>query len=249
MNLKNNLSYLLIISLLSIFACHYEPAVPMSNNNGSGGNNGGNNNGGNNGNTTLNPCNPDSSYFQNDVLPILVSNCAKSGCHDAISKKEGVQTTDYTTVMKITKPFTLSDGDLYKYITHKDSKKIMPPPPAAPLTAAQKQSIATWILQGAKNNACDANATGCNTQDVKYSTFIKPLLEKSCNGCHSGSQPSANIALDTHAKVQQSAKSGTLYGSVSHSTGYSKMPKGGTKWDNCDILKLKAWIDAGALNN
>ena len=30
------------------------------------------------------PCDPDVVYFDRDLLPILKSNCAKSGCHDAI---------------------------------------------------------------------------------------------------------------------------------------------------------------------
>ena len=29
------------------------------------------------------PCDPDVVYFSKDILPLLRSNCAKSGCHDA----------------------------------------------------------------------------------------------------------------------------------------------------------------------
>jgi uncharacterized membrane protein len=233
---KGENTYLAAITsiFLTIIACHYDPIVPA---------------------TpiptlpTTSSCSPDTAYFQNDVLPILVSNCAKSGCHDATSKKDGIQTTDYATVMKEVKPYTLSDGDLYKYITHKDPKKIMPPPPAQPLTVAQKDIIAQWILQGAKNNACNESSGSCNTQNIKYSTFVKPLMEKFCTGCHATTNPQANIALATHAEVQKYAKAGSLYGSVAHSGNYSKMPKGGTKLNDCDIAKLKAWIDAGALND
>lgn len=222
--------FIITITFLTIIACHYDPIIP-------------------NNISTASNCSPDTAYFQNDVLPILVSNCAKSGCHDAISKKEGVQTTDYPTVMKEVKPYTLSDGDLYKYITHTSSKKVMPPPPASPLSTSQKDIIAKWILQGAKNNACNANSGGCDTQNIKFSTFVKPLMDKYCVGCHSATAPQGNIALATYTDVQKYAKSGALYGSVSHSAGFSKMPKGGSKLNDCDISKLKAWIDAGALNN
>ena len=38
--------------------------------------------------TQTNPCSPDTVYFQNEVLSLIVSSCAKSGCHDAATKAE-----------------------------------------------------------------------------------------------------------------------------------------------------------------
>ena len=37
------------------------------------------------GNPNEDICSPDSIYFENDILPILISNCAIPGCHDASS--------------------------------------------------------------------------------------------------------------------------------------------------------------------
>ena len=37
--------------------------------------------------------------FQQDVLPLIVSSCAMSGCHDAASAQEGVVLTSYSTIM------------------------------------------------------------------------------------------------------------------------------------------------------
>lgn len=151
--------------------------------------------------------------------------------------------------MQEVKAFNLSSSDLYKYITINDAKKIMPPLPSAPLSIAQKETIAKWILQGAKNNSCDANATGCDTKKVTFGKVIKPILDKNCTGCHSGTSPSANINLALYNGVAAIAKSGSLYGSISHSLSYSKMPKNASKLDQCDIDKVKAWIDAGAKDN
>jgi Cytochrome C oxidase, cbb3-type, subunit III len=250
--MKKSIYYSLVISLFVVVACHYEPVEQPTttiNNGGNNGTNNGNNNSGTNTTPMLKPCNADTTYFKNDVLPIFVSNCAKSGCHDALTKVKGIQTTDYQSIMQNIKPYNLSDSKHYKYMAKKDVDKIMPPPPNAPLNATQLQIVAKWILQGAKNNECDANASGCNTQNVKYSTFVKPLLDKNCNGCHGAVSPSANISLTEHTNVQKQAKSGALYGSISHNANYSKMPKGGAKLDACDLNKIKAWIDAGALNN
>ena len=45
--------------------------------------------------TTSDTCHFDTVYFVNDILPIIQSNCAQSGCHDAISREDDVQLTDY----------------------------------------------------------------------------------------------------------------------------------------------------------
>jgi uncharacterized membrane protein len=224
----NKLIYL-VLTTITIFAisCHYDPIVVID---------------------SSKPCNPDTVYFKNDILPIFIANCAKSGCHDAISKKEGVQTTDYTSIMKNIKAGDLANSEHYKYMTT-TSGKIMPPKPASPLSKTQLDMVAKWILQGAKSNGCNANATGCDTQNSKYSTTIKPLMEKYCTGCHNSAAPQGNINLDSYQSVAQYAKAGSLYGSIVYNASYSKMPKGGNKLDQCDIDKVKAWIDAGALND
>src|SRR5690349_2132712 len=36
------------------------------------------------------PCDPNVVYFEMSILPLLKSNCAKSGCHDAITHEEGI---------------------------------------------------------------------------------------------------------------------------------------------------------------
>lgn len=39
------------------------------------------------------PCDPDVVYFETQVLPFLVSNCAMAGCHNAASHQDGVTWT------------------------------------------------------------------------------------------------------------------------------------------------------------
>src|SRR3954462_7927236 len=52
----------------------------------------------------ISTCSADTVYFWQSVLPILVSNCAVPGCHDAGSQIEGYVFTDYVNVMKIVRP-------------------------------------------------------------------------------------------------------------------------------------------------
>ena len=238
---------MIFLSIAVIGSCQYDNAAP-----GTGGNNGGNT-GGNGGNTggngeNLDPCSPDSVYFNKDILPILLSNCTMSGCHDVASHQDGVILTDYAHAVKEVRPFKLSNSDLYKNITETDPDDRMPPPPMAPLSQDKISLIAKWINQGAQNLTCTESGN-CDVNNVTYSGTIKPLLENNCIGCHGGSTPQGGINLSTHTSVQILAKNGRLHGTISWAPGYSPMPLGGQKLSQCNIDKVKAWVDAGALNN
>jgi hypothetical protein len=94
------------------------------------------------------------------------------------------------------------------------------------------------------NGNCDTTAT------VNYSSTVKAILSNNnCMGCHSGTSASGGINLDSYAGVSTVAQNGKLYGSIARLAGYSAMPQGGIKMSNCDILKLKKWIDGGSPNN
>jgi hypothetical protein len=174
------------------------------------------------------PCNPNLVYFEMQIMPLLKSNCAKSGCHDAITHQEGIILDSYENVMNsdVIEPFDLDDSDLFEVITEHDPDKQMPPPPNQRLNAEQINLIASWILQGAKDLECDLNAGSCETTNVSYAGFVAPLLATNCVGCHSGGAPSGGITLNTHSGVQTVALNGRLYGAVSHAPGFQPMPRG-----------------------
>lgn len=239
MKTTSNLFILLTLSLSVVFvSCVHEiPVIPDP---GTGGNGGGNNPPGGSGSA----CSPDSVYFVNTIQPLLISGCAMSGCHDAASHKEGVNVTTYAGVMKIVKAGNATDSKLYKEIVRTDGDR-MPPPPMAPMAADQIAKIKTWINQGAKNNSC----TSCNAANYTFAAVIKPLIENKCQGCHNPNSLGGGIDLSTYAGIKSAATSGTLYGSISWASGYSQMPQGGSKMSDCEIQQVKAWIDAGALNN
>ncbi len=197
--------------------------------------------------TTGVPCSPDSVYFETQVLPMLISNCARSGCHDATTRAEGIVLTDYQQIMTTgkVKPGNPADSKIYKTIIDTRPDKRMPPPPSAPLTAEQQALLRKWIEQGARNNTCDANAGLCDTTTVTYSGFVQPLMDTYCKGCHSGPSPQGGLSLSTYAEVKASAQSGRLYGSIAHLPGYSPMPKGGAALPSCSVNKVRRWINLG----
>ena len=236
---------LLLFCLVFANGCKHEPVYPIGQEPVGGGNGGP----GGPGNPGGEPCDPSVIYFEQQILPIFISNCAMSGCHDAGTAQDGIVLTSYSSIMNsdVIEPGDANDSEVYEVITETDPDKRMPQPPQNPLTSAQISLIQQWINQGAQNNSCAQ--TACDTFNVTFSASVKPILQNSCQGCHSGASPSAGIDLSTHAGVQTVALNGRLYGAVNHVTGYKPMPQGGNKLPFCDIRKIKIWIDAGAPNN
>lgn len=196
---------------------------------------------------TASSCSPDTAYFQQQVLPIFVSNCALSGCHDAASHQDGIVLTSYNGVRNEVRPGNLGNSEIWEKINDSDPDDRMPPPPRMPLPQAQKDIIRKWILQGAKNNSC-VNA-GCDTANVTYSGAIRNIVSNKCQGCHSGPAASGGYDFTNYSVLKARANDGKLWGAVNHLPGFSPMPKNGNKLSTCELAQIKKWIDAGAPNN
>lgn len=201
--------------------------------------------------TLMNICDPEVVYFELDIQPLLHSNCAFSGCHDADSAQDGVDLSSYEQVIETAdvRPFDLEGSDLYEVITEDDPDKVMPPSPRPSLNSDQINLIAKWILQGAENLICDPDATACDTLAQSYSLHVVPIIQTHCQGCHSGNTPSGGINLSIHTGVQQVALNGRLLGAITHDPVYLSMPQGGTQLRECEIAQIRNWIEDGAPNN
>lgn len=233
---------LLAVNLIS---CKHEP---LGTNPPPGGGSGGTGGGGT-GNPATVVCSPDTAYFQQQVLPIFISNCALSGCHDAATRQDGVQLTDYNTIISTgdVRPFNPNNSEVWERIIDTDPTDRMPPPPRNPLPQAQRDIIYKWIMQGAKNNSCQASA--CDSANVTYSGTIRNIINNKCVGCHSGTPPQGGINFTTYAGLKAKVDDGRLWGAINHLPGFSPMPKGGAKLSTCEIRQVKKWMDAGAPNN
>jgi hypothetical protein len=95
--------------------------------------------------------------------------------------------------------------------------------------------------------------TTCDTATVKFATFISPLISSGCasSSCHSATAKASGINLSSHATIKTyiTSSKAAFVGSIKRTSGYSPMPKGGSKFADCDISKLEAWINAGMQNN
>jgi hypothetical protein len=187
-------------------------------------------------------CSPDTVYFNQTILPLITSNCAMSGCHDAISHKEGVILTDYTHIRAYSSTTNPAGSTLYRSIVTGYM------PPKGPLASTQMASLLKWMQQGAKNNSCVASGN-CVATNVSFANTVLPTLRTNCTGCHSGTTPSAGIDLNSYATVKVQAANGKLVGSISHSAGYIAMPSATVSLSACEISQIKAWVTEGTLNN
>lgn len=234
--MKNNRIYILafgFVSIAMISACKHEPTSNPAL---------GTNLPYNPPDTSNNiPCDSNIVYFNRDVLPLLLSNCAYSGCHDAATAKEEIVLNSYANVIRTggIVPFYAAGSKLYKKIIDSDPKDVMPPAPKQKLTPQQIATIAKWINQGASNIQC--NYTGCDTTNVSYTKQISSIITQNCLGCHSGVAPGGNIALTNYAEVKSATMQGRLMGAIEHAQGYSAMPKSGLKLDECKITIFKKW--------
>ena len=197
------------------------------------------------------PCDSTKTYFDRQILPILRSSCATSGCHDALSARDGVILDNYEDVIRTGEvvPFDLSESELYEVLVDDDNDDRMPPAPRSRLLASQINLIATWILEGAENLTCDNTGQGCQTTNVSFSAMVKPIIEVSCQSCHSGGSPSGGIDLSSYENIKARADNGQLLGTIDWLAGFSRMPQGGPKLEQCNIDQIAAWIADGAPEN
>jgi len=186
--------------------------------------------------------------FESQILPLFVSSCAKSGCHDAITAEEDLTLTNYQAIMEGIQANNPGQSEfLHVMLLPQSNENAMPPAPNTPMTPEQIALITQWINQGAQNTTnCASN---CDTTLFAYTADIKPIMSTYCNGCHQGTSPSAGINTSTHAGLSAIVFNGKLVGSIYHLAGFSAMPKNQPLMSNCFRTKISKWALAGAPNN
>ena len=83
-------------------------------------------------------CNNEEVTFTNTVSPIIINNCATTGCH--VAGTERVLLTNYTEIK------AAINGVENRTITDKNM------PPSGPLSACDISKLKKWIDDGALNN-------------------------------------------------------------------------------------------------
>jgi hypothetical protein len=112
--------------------------------------------------------------------------------------------------------------------------------------------VITAALAGCYNHKADVlypNPGGCDTKNVSFSADILPVLLDNCaNGCHDHATQQYGLDVTNYEGFIARPLDRTL-AALKHENGYSPMPKGLPKLDDCSIKKIEAWMNAGAPNN
>ena len=183
---------------------------------------------------------PESPCFRTVIQPMIVSNCAVSGCHNPTDRTAKMDFTTYDGLMVVVVPGDTAKSGLYNRLQHVIN----------PLTKSQIAQVTQWILGGAPNSDCDEDMSGCDTDDVHYSTVVKAEIGNYCVGCHSGKYTSlSGVDLTTYEGVQSVALSGQLVGAICHQPLHPAMPKYCPQLDSCTTSKLVSWVNHGAPND
>lgn len=185
--------------------------------------------------------------FERDVLPIFISNCAKSGCHDAASHEDGYVLDNYTNIMrKGIVPGNSAASKVWQSVTLDNNAEDKMPQGAPALSSVQLDIIKRWIVAGAVDGG--ACAVNCDSNNITYSGGVAPIMQSYCVGCHS-SATAPGGSLTDYNSVRAAAVTGRLIGDIADSPGYNHMPKGGLTLSPCQVTQIRKWVAAGAPNN
>ncbi|MCX6244404.1 MAG: hypothetical protein NTU98_06825 [Bacteroidetes bacterium] len=188
---------------------------------------------------TSHSCSPDTVYFQNTVLPLIIYSCAKSGCHGQGSSEGDFTLESYSTIMQIVTPGAPTASKLYTTLFAEGDKHM---PRKGKFTVNEDGIIYYWILKGALDNRCEP--AGCDSSNVTYTATIGPIVNSWCTGCHGTSNPSNGLDLTTYDQVKASVNGGRLMGAIQQDYGYYPMPKG-SHLSSCEISLFQIWVRLG----
>lgn len=93
-------------------------------------------------------------------------------------------------------------------------------------------------------------ADDCNTDTVTFSNDINPIIQSNCavSGCHNATTQAAGLNYEEFADLKSVAGNGNLVGRIT-ATGTALMPQGGPPLPDCQINKIRAWVQDGAPQN
>ncbi len=216
-----------VIMIINAVSCKHDPIPPVIPPNIQ------NSNGGNGSNSGI--------CFSDQILPLIQTYCAYTGCHDGNS--EAMNLTTYSNIMHVVQAGNPNGSTLYNAIIG-GGEEPMPPGSKPQLSTNQVILIYTWIQQGAQNTAC-----ACDSTITTFSGAVGPTIQNHCQGCHSGSNPAGNPALDlsSYNNIVAAVNSQNLYGRVTGTSGAVMPP--GNKLSDCNLSQIHNWILGGMLNN
>jgi mono/diheme cytochrome c family protein len=188
-----------------------------------------------------------------EIQSLLAASCVS--CHSGAQPAGGLRLDSISGVAKggksgpVVLPGNASASPLFQRVVTTD-RNVRMPLAIAPLTAEKIALLKSWIEDGADG------MPRLNTVD--FVRDVKPILEASCFGCHSGPSPKSQLRLDSRAGaikgglggpaiVAGNSEASRLVHRVEGRGNEKQMPLAGTPLRAEQIATLKKWIDGGAV--
>lgn len=89
----------------------------------------------------------------------------------------------------------------------------------------------------------------CVTDNMSYSSNVLPIIQDNCYSCHNQAGNQGGVTLEGYAAFKVYIDNGKLLGAIKHETGSPPMPQNEPQLLQCQIDKIEAWVNQGALNN
>ena len=93
----------------------------------------------------------------------------------------------------------------------------------------------------------ELNPELCDTTAMNYQKISAVFQQGTCLSCHSGANADAGLDLSTYAGASQylNSSSSTLIDRITVGNTGAIMPPSGTKLNDCNVSKIRTWINAG----
>lgn len=176
-------------------------------------------------------------------------------CHRGTSAPAGLDLSSYQLISSSGR--VLPGNPAGSVLFQRINNNTMPPGGPA-LSDEVKQAIATWIQNGAKNDAPEGGLPGGNPAtppplpplEPKFSSIMANIIGPRCLACHDSTQRTGGVVLQDYNSVmlrvvRGDAESSDLYDEVEK----NDMPASGGPLTFEQKESIRQWINQGALNN
>jgi hypothetical protein len=89
----------------------------------------------------------------------------------------------------------------------------------------------------------------CKTNDMSYANNVLPILTDNCYSCHNQASNQGGVTLEGYSNLKTYADNGKLVNVINHEPGFPEMPQNAAQLAQCQIDKIEAWVNQGALDN
>ncbi len=175
-------------------------------------------------------------------------------CHRGASSPAGYDLSSYDNVMAGGR--VLAGNSTGSTLFQRINNNSMPPGGPA-LSAEVKQAIATWIQNGAKNDAPVGGVVGGGQAppplpplEPKFSSIMANIIATRCLSCHDTVQRKGGVVLQQYSALMNEVESGRADRSKLYEVlQKNEMPASGPPLSFEQKETVRQWINMGAANN